>query len=307
MIPDIGCSWERYLSLLVSAHGGWTALTQTLVRRAGPDAGLPVDPGSIERALRRLRTKGNAPGGQYGVWLIRHFGVPTPLEETARWMGQYHSRFSDLPVSLRETQLWLWDRPPISESPAAAWIHLGLASVALRRNDFEAARARLSAVTSPSPLARIEADLLAGRLAFGLDRAAILASVGKQVEALPPSEDRDCYYARWADQHAYHLIHTENRLPEAKTVYSSIPSDTPALFAQFRRHHGLAYCHWKLDDNPTAVHHATLAIQHAGDAGLLRFRVMALQLLAHISPDNAPTLRHRADQIATTLEHADLT
>ena len=52
--------------------------------------------------------------------------------------------------------------------------------------------------------------------------------------------------------------------------------------------------------------HARAAVDHAGDAGLLRFRVLALRLLAHIEPDEAHTLRRRAGRIIADLEHADL-
>src|SRR3954454_707673 len=108
----LGCTWQRYLEQLAGEHGGWTALTHALIRRAGPSAGLPVDPGTIERGLRRLRARGNAPGGQYGLWLLRHFAVRRPFADTARWMGQYHVHFAALPLTLYEEQLRLWDRPP---------------------------------------------------------------------------------------------------------------------------------------------------------------------------------------------------
>ena len=56
-------------------------------------------------------------------------------------MGQYHSPFADLPTGLRRQQLLRWDRPPVSESPAAAWVHIGLASVAHRmKQEAEVAR-----------------------------------------------------------------------------------------------------------------------------------------------------------------------
>ena len=52
-----GCTWERYVETLTSEHGGLTALTKMLIRRAGRHTTLPDDHGSIERALRRLRTR----------------------------------------------------------------------------------------------------------------------------------------------------------------------------------------------------------------------------------------------------------
>lgn len=311
-VSPLGCTWQRYLEQLTHEHGGWTALTQLLVRRAGPHVGLPVDPGTIERGLRRLRVRGNAPGGQYGIWLLRHFGVPRPLEDTARWMGQYHSRFADLPLSLREAQLWLWDRPPIAESAAAGWIHLGLASVALHRRELDTAGERLRRVDTDVVAAQLEAALLHARLAMDAGRPAeaepVLDGVAAGLERLPAGHERDCYQARWADQRAYHLIHAgpPPRLREAARLYRSINARSPSAFALFRRDHGLAYCHWRLGDRDRAVRHARAAVDHAGDAGHLRLRVLALQLLAHIEPGEAATLRRRAGSIITELEQTDL-
>jgi hypothetical protein len=309
----MGCTWQRYLEHLVDEHGGWTALIRLLIQRAGPSAGLPLDPGTIERGLRRLKTRGNAPGGQYGRWLLRYFGVPRPLEDTARWMGQYHGRFADLPLSLCEAQLWLWDRPPIAESPAACWIHLGIASVALRRRDLDGARLRLERARDATyQAAQVESELLAARLEVDAGRAShageALARAQAHIDGLPPGSERDCYYARWADQRAYHLIHAGSQpdLAHATQLYQSINAQSPAAFALFRRHHGLAYCHWKLGDHDRALQHAGDAVDHAGDAGLLRFRVMALQLLAHIEPRKAPELRLRSNRIIAELEHSDV-
>ncbi|MCF2531798.1 hypothetical protein [Yinghuangia soli] len=311
----MGCTWQRYLDHVTNEHGGWTALTHTLMRRAGPWAGLPLDPGTIERGLRRLRSRGNASGGQYGRWLLEYFGVPQPLEETARWMGQYHGRFADLPLSLREAQLWLWDRPPITESPAACWIHLGLASVAMRRRDPRAAGLRLAQAADTArvdPAAHVESTLLEARLESDAGRAGhadqALARARSQIARLPQGGERDCYHARWADQRAFLLIHggPQPRLSAAARLYRSIDVRSPAAFARFRRDHGLAYCHWRLGDRDRASRHARAAAEHAGDAGLLRFRVMALQLLARVEPCEAERLHSRADRIISELEHADL-
>lgn len=331
----LGCTWQRYLEQLTREHGGWTALTQLLMRRAGTSVGLPDDPATIERGLRRLRSRGNAPGGQYGIWLMRYFGVPRPLADTARWMGQYHSRFSDLPLTLREEQLWLWDRPPIAESAAARWIHLGLASVAMRRRDLDGARHWLARVTAqggtgsleatagvearlPAAIVSVEATLLEARLAMDAGQPSlaeeVLGRAQAEVAGLPAGDDRDCYHARWADQRAYQLIHARPapqlgevaRLREAARLYRSINGRSPVAFVRFRRDHGLAYCHWKLGDHERATRHARAAVDHAGDAGLLRFRALAMNLLAHIEPAEARTLRDRAGRIIAELEHADL-
>ncbi|WP_086821638.1 hypothetical protein [Allokutzneria sp. NRRL B-24872] len=298
----LGCTWQRYLEHLVEEHGGWTALTRLLVQRAGPDAGLPVDPGTIERGLRRLRTRGNAPGGQYGDWLLHHFGVPRPLEDTARWMGQYHGRFADMPLSLCEAQLLLWDRPPISESPSACWIGVGLAGVALRRNDLAGARSRLDrARDTADPAAQVEAALLDARLRTS-DVESALALAHKHIEALPLGDERDCYQARWADQRAYRA----EDLASAVRLYESINASSSAAFALFRREHGLAYCWWKLGSDERALGHARAAVDHAGDAGLLRFRVMGLRLLARIDPGQAEALEARSARIIAELGHRDL-
>ena len=105
MIPDIeapGCTWGQLVDLLAKRHGGQAALVDLLIRRGTGVVELPDDPQTIERAIRRLAQRGNGDGGKYGRWLIRFFGVPQQLVDTARWMGQYHSRFSDLPTSLRQ-------------------------------------------------------------------------------------------------------------------------------------------------------------------------------------------------------------
>lgn len=362
--PPHGCTWERYVETLVAEHGGLTALTQLLIRRAGRTTELPEDPGSIERALRRLRARGNEPGGQYGRWLLKHFGVPAPLEQTARWMGQYHSRFADLPRSLRESQLWLWDRPPIAESACAGWIQLGLASIALERGEFSLAAERLeraaglkragsagavaltrtthegahggdgasggeskkharggdigelafggesakrarvgsetlgeSAVGTLDRAGFVEAELLAARLdsqhGRSHDVAERLSRVEKALRSLR-GEERECYHARWVDQLAYSHAHAKPpRYAEARVLYASIPEDASSAFARFRRSHGLAYCEWKLGRTARAAKHAQAAVEHAGDAGLLRFRAQALSLWAVIEPSRANSLKAR--------------
>jgi hypothetical protein len=306
----LGCTWDRYLAQLTAEHGGWTAVVDLLIRRAGGAVALPEDPGSIERALRRLRRKGNAPGGQYGRWLVRYFGVPRPLDETARWMGQYHGRFAELPRSVCEEQLRLWDRPPIAQSPAACWIQLGLAASALRRRDRDEAARQLARVRSEGlpAAARAEALLLRARLASdtGGDVAAILDEAAACIASIAPGEDHDCYHARCVDQRAYRLLHGGGAVPAAARLYRSIASGSAAPFARFRRDHGLAYCYWRLGARERAARHAADAAEHAGDAGLLRFRAMALRLLAHIEPRRARGLRARADRIARALEHDDL-
>ena len=309
VIPDIeapGCTWGRYVEQLCLAHGGPTALVDLLIRRAGTSVDLPSDPQTIERAIRRLGAKGNGDGGKYGRWLIRFFGVPPPLVETARWMGQYHSRFSDLPSSLRHAQLLLWDRPPICETSAAVWIHLGLASVAMRRERLDEAQSRLQRARPKDADAELETRLLEARLASDRDDdEAVETALSAAEDRLAEVEDPG-YAARLADQRAYRLLRGSTpRLEEARGLYASIEATTP--FAAFRRSHGLAYCAWKLGDHERARTEAHAAADHAADGGLVRFRAQALALLAHIvGGEQGERLRARARSMALVLEQEDL-
>jgi hypothetical protein len=127
-LAPAGFSWGEYVAQLVDEHGSLAALALRLAELAS----TPEDSASVERALRRLRQRGNLGGGDYGRRLLRAFGLPRPIEARVRWMGVYHSRFTDLPRSLCQDQLRVWDRPPVSESRARVWLELGQASVALR-------------------------------------------------------------------------------------------------------------------------------------------------------------------------------
>ena len=305
-VPPHGCSWERYVDALVGAHGGWAALVDALIRRAGDVVDLPGDPQSIEKGLRRLASRDNAPGGQYGRWLLRFFAAPEPIEATARWMGQYHSRFSDLPLQLRRSQLLLWDRPPIAESPLAPWIHLGLASVALRTGESELVRQRLRRARA-RPLekaVRLEADLLAARLARDEGDSSGAGDILGACEAVLDEledDERQCYLARLLDQRAYGVIRDRGDLEAARAHYERIPAVGPP-FVRFRRAHGLAYCAWKRGDDATALAQARAACTHAGDGGFVGFRAMALELLGHILlPADATAVQARAAEIRRSL------
>ncbi|MEM9073488.1 MAG: hypothetical protein AAGE52_33590 [Myxococcota bacterium] len=294
-VPPHGCSWSRWLDLLVEAHGSWAALVDALIRRAGSQVDLPEDPGSIEKGIRRLRTRGNAPGGQYGRWLLRFFRAPESLAATARWMGQYHSRFSDLPLSLRRSQLLLWDRPPVIESSLAAWIHLGIASVELAAGNGEAAdeRRRLAANRASDPEVHLEAALLDARLARDRNDPEGSTQALERAARLLEEVDADDYRARLLDQQAYGVIRDAQDLSRARDLYAAIPETT--AFSAFRRAHGLAYCDWKLARSG-AAEQARLAARHAGDAGLLSFRAMALELLAHILGEGAEAEEAEAEE-----------
>src|SRR5688572_21637120 len=101
--PHPGFTWARYVEALVDEHGGWVGLSHELVRRArGPGvAANALSAATVEKGLRRLSARGNQAGGQYGRWLTRLFGLPAAASQRAKWMGQYHSRFADLPASMQ--------------------------------------------------------------------------------------------------------------------------------------------------------------------------------------------------------------
>jgi hypothetical protein len=320
--PDTppGLTWEAYVDHFVVQVGGWTALADELIRRAPPDAEVPSDLLSVEKGLRRLARREHRPGGQYGRWMLRFFGVPPSVEDWARWLAQYHSRFADLPTSLRLEQLRLWDRPPISESKVAAWIHVGLASVLHRMADLENCRERLRQATAGAEragaAARIEILLLSARIATDegrrtdademFDAAEALLSDG----AINPS-DRLCYRARLIGQRAYHLTKPgpgeKEDLERALELFERIDEDASLPFVCFRRTAGLAYCTWKLGDAEEGARLARLAAEHAGDGGFVRFRIMALNLLSRmVAADEAEPIHARAERLARQLEDEDL-
>lgn len=136
-------TWGDYVERWVAEHGSWVALADTLIHRARPAIEIADDPLTVERGLRRLARRHHKPGGQYGRWMLRYFGVTRSVEQWLRWLGAYHTRFTDLPSSLRLEQLALWNRPPIAESALACWIHLGLAHA--HHSRLELARAAAEA------------------------------------------------------------------------------------------------------------------------------------------------------------------
>lgn len=104
-----------------------------VAERLASQRGFSDDVNSIERALRRLRTRGQLAGGTWGARALTVFGLPAAADARARWMGAYHSRFIDLPVPLCLDLVRPWDRPPVSKAPAARlWLVLARATCALR-------------------------------------------------------------------------------------------------------------------------------------------------------------------------------
>ena len=315
-------SWETYLTHWVDQLGGWVALSDALLHRATGVVDISTDPQSVERGLRRLARRGNKEGGQYGRWMLRFFGLPGDVATWLKWMGQYHSRFSDLPLALRAEQLELWDRAPMSDSSHAAWLFLGKASLYKRTRDQEATRQQLSRALARASAAGdeavLEAKLLEARMASDKgDRqgcAAILDACQKILDESDALswEDRLLYTSRLRDQLAYQLLHPEHGPPaldEAEVLYALIESgeDDALSFAAYQRHLGLAYCCWKRGALDTAASHCDAAVSHAGDGGFVRLRVIALNLWSRVIDETSDgPLRTRARRLASKLEDEDL-
>jgi len=137
-------SWREYVFGLVKDKGSWRDLVDNLQNWARErHREISMDPQTVEKGLRRLAQK-TGPGDSYGKLLIDAFGMPSCVEQWGRLMGQYHSRFADLPVGLRRQQLLRWNRPPVSESPVAAWVHVALASLAHRSAGQEGGAQRIA-------------------------------------------------------------------------------------------------------------------------------------------------------------------
>lgn len=304
----LSVSWGDLVDLLAAERGSLAELARCLQDSAPPAASLSDDPLTVERGLRRLRRRGHSSGDKYGRLLLRAFGLPGTMLAWARMLGQYHSRLSDLSVPVRHDQLRLWDRPPISESRAAAWIHLGLASLAHRRRDRQQVVHRMAlasrVVARAEPAAALEHRLFEARLAS--DAAALLDQAASELDAIEDRHDRACYHARIQDQRAYRAARQgagwREGMCAAQRLYASIPEGGPP-FAAFRRAHGLAWCGWRLGE-PGALRQAERAVEAAGDGGLLRFRCMALLLLGHVGGE--PGAFDRAEAIADGLRDDEL-
>lgn len=311
--PPGGLTWAELVGAWRDRLGGWTALADELSRRGG-DA-VPTQLGTVERGLRRLARKGHEPGGQYGRWVARLLGVPRPIEGYLRWLGQYHSRFADLPVSLRRRQLALWDRPPITEAAAGAWVDLAMASVAFRQEDGVALRARLDRAAPRcarlGPAAVLEHGLIEARVASGAgDDAAVERHLARAREHLtdPALEDADaaCYRARLSDAEAYRAARAET-VDRARAIYEAIDAGTGIPFVDFRRDLGLAWCAWKLGAPERGVALAQRAADHAADGGFVRLRAMAFNLASRIADGElAEAYRARAARLSARLGDEEL-
>ncbi|MCB9530095.1 MAG: hypothetical protein H6701_17195 [Myxococcales bacterium] len=125
-----GFSWGDLVDGLVAERGSLAAVALHLAEQRA----FAEDVESVERGLRRLRARGTGDGGVWGERAVRVFGLPAAVVDRVRWMGQYHTRFSDLPATLAGELIAPWDRPPVSLGPARVWLLLGRVNLALRRH-----------------------------------------------------------------------------------------------------------------------------------------------------------------------------
>ena len=308
---EAGFSWTEFIDDLVGARGSLAAVAMHLARARS----FSEDVASVERGLRRLRTRGARDGGVWGQRALRCFGLPSTVNDRIRWMGQYHTRFSDLPASLCEELIRPWDRPPISESPTRVWIDLARVGLALRRRDDPVPPlSRAEALDARAELAaQIELALVGAYVWARRDRARAQAALTRARDLLEHADtdrlganDYACLFARWIDQVAYPL----NKPPPgsdpdhaaAVALYERIPEHGPP-FAQCRRENGLGWSWLLLGQLERAQAHARASMEAAGDSGSLRMRAMALNLFAATEPDeSAARARERARAIARRLE-----
>lgn len=243
--------------------------------------------------------------------MLRFFGFVSPIEKWVRWLGNHHSRFSDLPSNMRLEQLTLWNRPPISESPLACWILLGIANVHHARSDVPACEHWLTRaerlLESAGAGASIEALLIRAQLDVDADAREAAHGKHARIEERLASEqlrsvNAHCYRARLQDQRA----RIESDPARAREHYAAIP-DVDVAYVRFHRAVGLGYCAWKLGDTTEAIRLANAAIDAAGDGGLVRMRVTGLNLLSRLLPaDEAHAVNARARRMAEALQDEEL-
>jgi hypothetical protein len=305
--------WAGYLDLLVAQRGSLAALAEHLAAQRGYSDELST----IERGLRRLRQRGDQDGGIWGRRVLALFGIPVSVEQRLRFMGHYHTRFTDLPTPICAELIQPWNQPPWSESRARVWIRLAMANVALRRRQRALATQHLAQAARVSPLSPVAAAELGLVQAYTV-RPAAAAALLDEVERVLDVHDsiepdhRACLHARLIDQRAYPL----NKPPPgaapdhgaALALYESLPEGGPP-FAQCRRHNGMGWTCLRLGDRTRAVAHGLTSEQQAGDGGSLRLRAMALNLLAHAhepGSEEAAQAAARARGIAERLADAEL-
>jgi hypothetical protein len=308
-VADAGFTWSDYLDDLVARQGTLTAVAEKLAAARG----FADDVASVERALRRLRGRGLRAGGKWGTRAVAVFGLPATVESRVRWLGAYHSRFTDLAVPVCEDLVRLWDRPPTTERrESRAWIALSRASIALRHHDFDGASRELAqaalgagAGESAPPALAIEIALVEAFVASKKDPPrvpSLLARVGPLLDGVTDEHDRACLHARWIDQRAY-ALNRAGDYAAAEALYRTIPTDAAPPFSLCRRANGLAYARWKQGSTDEAIALSHEAARHAGDGGHVRLRAMALGMLARIaSGEEAAQARARAIAIGRRLD-----
>jgi hypothetical protein len=326
-LPPAGLSWAAYIERWVDDCGGWLPLADALISRARGRFEVPDDPQTVERGLRRLARREHKPGGQYGRWMLRLFGVTSPIEQWLRWLGTGHTRFADLPSGLRLEQLQLWNRPPIAETPLVAWIELGIAHAHHSRLDHEGCEHWLTraaprvAAAGPAAeielaLARVETESDSRRNETAPPWLArvdeLLACAGSPASTAGALAEPDllAYRARLAIQRATLCTRppagVAPAVAAARAHYAAIP-ESSIPFVACSRAIGLAYCAWTVGETAEAIQWATRAIDEAGDGGLVRMRVRALNMLSRVVDGaRAVEVNARAHRIATMLEDEEL-
>jgi hypothetical protein len=310
-----GFRWDDYVAWLVEVHGSLAAVAERLAaHRAWSD-----DRATIERGLRRLRTRADREGGTWGDRCLQVFGLPGALRARLRWLGAYHSRFTDLPVPVCEDLLRVWDTAPVVDSAEAqTWLALAHASCALRsaRPDLAAPQLRKARAASRQapPDARAELALTEAYAASRDDPArvdALLDEAEAQLADVTDDAARQCLRARLIDQHAWQWNKgrrgTAPDFARAEALYVTLDDDGAPPFARCRRANGLAYGAWKRGRGEEAVGYARAACEHAGDGGHLRLRAMSLQMLARVGGGaEAAAALARAKDIAAQLDDETL-
>lgn len=319
-LPPAGLSWGEYVERWVTECGGWLPLADQLIHRAQEAVEIALDPQTVERGLRRLSRRDHTAGGQYGRWMLRFFGFTSPIEGWVKWLGTYHSRFADLPTGLRLELLATWNRPPISESSLVCWIEHGIAIAHHSQLDLDTcwnwlARAEQHAGAA-GPAAEIEIALFSAQLEVDAgDRIEVRRRYHLIEERLAsttttlPATDEVAYRARLADLKSRHWSAPADGEPDlrrAREYYDAIP-DSTVPFASFRKHAGQAYCAWRLGNHDEAHHLALRAVNDAGDGGLVRMRIQALNMLSRVVPAaEAAFVNERARSMAAALEDENL-
>ena len=240
-------AWAGYIDGLIAEHGSLAALCE----RLGGVRGFREDVESIGRAVRRLRGRGGQSGGVWGERFLRTFGLPSSVHARLCFMGQYHSRFVDLPVPLARDLVQLWDRPPTSESRTGRlWLSLARATLALREVEHEEAAQHLAAAAASAP------GDAAGQIEVALGSAFVESRARPQdiPDALVPvpawlaevaGSDADCLRARYIGQ----LAHAHNRSGDVErglALHLELPDGaTVHPFARSRRANGIAYARFR--------------------------------------------------------------